>query len=71
MLVLFYYLSPNHRRRDSKVSVLNRNQYNTQLRHRYAVPPAELESILLQHPDIADAGVIGIESLAEATELPR
>lgn len=35
------------------------------------MPPAELESLLLQHPDIADAGVVGIDSHAEATELPR
>jgi hypothetical protein len=36
-----------------------------------SVPPAELESILLQHPDIVDAAVIGIYSEAEATEFPR
>jgi 4-coumarate--CoA ligase len=35
------------------------------------VPPAELESVLLQHPDIVDVAVIGIESKKEATELPR
>ncbi|KAF8622704.1 hypothetical protein AX15_006795 [Amanita polypyramis BW_CC] len=37
----------------------------------FQVPPAELESILLAHPDIADVAVIGIYSAKEATELPR
>jgi acyl-CoA synthetase (AMP-forming)/AMP-acid ligase II len=37
----------------------------------FQVPPAELESLLLQHADIADVAVIGIESKEEATELPR
>lgn len=32
---------------------------------------AELEGLLLEHPDIADAGVVGVQSDAEATELPR
>ncbi|KAJ7665919.1 AMP binding protein [Mycena polygramma] len=37
----------------------------------FQVPPAELEAILFTHPDIADAAVIGVESIEQATELPR
>ncbi|KAH8087870.1 AMP binding protein [Cristinia sonorae] len=37
----------------------------------FQVAPAELESLLLQHPDINDAAVIGIEDEEEATEIPR
>jgi hypothetical protein len=34
------------------------------------VPPAELENLLLDHPDVQDAGVIGMPD-EEAGELPR
>lgn len=34
-----------------------------------AVPPAELESVLLKHPDVADSGVVGV--VVDGLELPR
>ncbi|KAG6813535.1 hypothetical protein H0H92_010240 [Tricholoma furcatifolium] len=36
-----------------------------------AIPPAELEGLLLGHPDVADVAVIGVYSESQATELPR
>lgn len=36
----------------------------------FQVSPAELEGILLGHPDIRDAAVVGVDSPSGATELP-
>jgi 4-coumarate--CoA ligase len=37
----------------------------------FQVPPAELEGILLSHPKVMDAAVIGVYDKDQATELPR
>ncbi|KAJ9120829.1 hypothetical protein QFC22_002763 [Naganishia vaughanmartiniae] len=37
----------------------------------YQVAPAELENLLLSHPDVLDAGVIGVRASDGVTEMPR
>jgi acyl-coenzyme A synthetase/AMP-(fatty) acid ligase len=37
----------------------------------FQVAPAELEGVLLHHPDITDAAVVGIQHSKEESELPR
>lgn len=37
----------------------------------FQVAPAELEGLLIQHPRVLDAGVVGINDDSQATELPR
>ena len=37
----------------------------------FQVPPAELEGILISHPEIDDVAVIGVDDRAQATEVPR
>jgi 4-coumarate--CoA ligase len=37
----------------------------------FQVAPAELEAVLLHHPEIVDAAVVGIQFSKEESELPR
>ncbi len=37
----------------------------------FQVPPADLEALLMTHTKVADAGVCGVNSEEQATELPR
>ncbi|GMK59179.1 hypothetical protein CspeluHIS016_0701940 [Cutaneotrichosporon spelunceum] len=37
----------------------------------FQVAPAELEALLLTHPRLVDAGVVGVYDAAEVTEVPR
>ncbi|KAL4071324.1 hypothetical protein V8B97DRAFT_1962677 [Scleroderma yunnanense] len=59
-----------HRDKDGFFTVVDRRKELIKYKG-FQVPPAELESVLLQHPEVADAAVIGVESKEEATEFPR
>ncbi|KAG2142242.1 AMP binding protein [Suillus bovinus] len=60
------------RDKDGFFTIVDRRKELIKYKARFPrFPPAELESVLLQHAEIADAAVIGIESKEEATELPR
>ncbi|KAF5384518.1 hypothetical protein D9757_006442 [Collybiopsis confluens] len=61
----FYYIV------DRKKELIKYKRATSRLIELPIVPPAELESVLITHPDVADAAVIGIQSETEATELPR
>lgn len=37
----------------------------------FQVAPAEIEAVLLNHPDVSDASVIGVQESAETSEFPR
>lgn len=37
----------------------------------FQVAPAELEAVLLEHPEVTDAAVIGVQESKEKSELPR
>lgn len=37
----------------------------------FQVAPAELEGLLLAHPDVVDSCVVGVPDAGQATELPR
>lgn len=43
--------------------------YSMYLNNPATVPPAELENVLLEHPEVADSGVIGV--VIDGLELPR
>ncbi|KIJ38473.1 hypothetical protein M422DRAFT_231207 [Sphaerobolus stellatus SS14] len=56
--------------KDGSISILDRIKELIKYKG-FQVPPAELEGILLTHPLIVDAAVIGIWSDDDATEYPR
>ncbi len=37
----------------------------------FQVAPAELEGVLMSHPKVADAAVVGVQDESRATEVPR
>jgi 4-coumarate--CoA ligase len=54
----------------NKVFVVDRKKDLMKVRG-WQVSPVEVESVLLQHPDIVDAGVVGIPLANNTGEIPR
>jgi acyl-CoA synthetase (AMP-forming)/AMP-acid ligase II len=55
---------------DGKVFVVDRKKDLIKVRG-WQVSPAEIESVILQHPDILDVAVIGVELENNSGEVPR
>jgi acyl-CoA synthetase (AMP-forming)/AMP-acid ligase II len=56
--------------KEKRIFIVDRKKELIKVRG-FQVAPAEIEAVLLHHPDITDAAVIGIKPSAEASELPR
>lgn len=56
---------------DSIDQLTDQNSDDTTSTRRHQVAPAELEALLLTHPQVADVGVIGVQSAEEKVEVPR
>jgi 4-coumarate--CoA ligase len=51
---------------------MSTNPFHKLIKYKgFQVPPAELEGLLVAHPDIEDCAVIGVYDKEQATELPR
>jgi len=55
---------------DGKVFVVDRKKDLIKVRG-WQVSPAEVESVILQHPDVLDVAVIGVELENNSDEVPR
>jgi len=56
--------------KDGKIYVIDRKKELIKVRG-WQVAPAELEGVLLMHPDISDAAVIGVSKPDSTSEVPR
>ncbi|KAK4995952.1 hypothetical protein LTR66_004346 [Elasticomyces elasticus] len=56
--------------RQGKIYVVDRKKELIKT-NGWQVAPAELEAVLLRHPSIADAGVVGVQPPGMTTEVPR
>lgn len=61
-----YAAGPENRR----IYIVDRKKELIKVRG-FQVAPAELEAVLLEHPHVTDAAVIGIQHSKESSELPR
>lgn len=55
---------------DGSVAVIDRVKEVIKY-HGYQVPPAELEALLLTHPQVADAAVVGAARAGDGEEVPK
>ncbi|KAK1755307.1 hypothetical protein QBC47DRAFT_213853 [Echria macrotheca] len=66
-----YFKTGDICRRDAKGNYYVVDRLKELIKYKgFPVPPAELEGILVSHPDITDACVIGVQDHAQATEVP-
>ncbi|OMH81615.1 4-coumarate-CoA ligase 1 [Zancudomyces culisetae] len=56
--------------KDGQLSIVDRKKELIKYKG-FQVPPAELESLLLAHPSVADCAVIGVYLEEQATEIPK
>ncbi|KAF2104803.1 AMP-binding enzyme [Rhizodiscina lignyota] len=61
----------SHYNKDTNLWYINGRKKELIKVRGFQVAPQEIEAVLLNHPDVADASVIGVQESAETSEFPR